>query len=223
MSRRSPRALSLWGAAVVVALATATIVAGDLASLHRRAASLGPEVDAVVARHDLVVGAVVAARDVAAKRVHRSQLPAGVVTDRSALIGRVVATPVLDGTFVTRRAVVPRRRRGLDGVVPAGMRALRVVVTDSLLPRPGAAVDVLASYEPATTGDIGDVGDTTVVVAAGVTVVRTDRRADTGSGRAGTAGVVLLVDPEQAAALAGAQVNGVVTLALVPPEEAEHP
>ena len=35
----------------------------------------------------------------------------------------------------------------------------------------------------------------------------------------GAAGVTLLVDPDQAAALADAQANGVVTLALVPPEE----
>jgi hypothetical protein len=33
----------------------------------------------------------------------------------------------------------------------------------------------------------------------------------------------LLVDPEQAEALADAQANGVLTLALVPPEDARHP
>jgi Flp pilus assembly protein CpaB len=35
--------------------------------------------------------------------------------------------------------------------------------------------------------------------------------------------VTLLVDPRQARALADAQANGVVTLALVPPEDAAHP
>ena len=34
--------------------------------------------------------------------------------------------------------------------------------------------------------------------------------------------VTLLVDPDQAQALADAQANGVVTLALVPPEDAAH-
>ena len=43
MPRRSPRALALWGAAAVVAVVTATVVAGDLAALHRRAADLGPD------------------------------------------------------------------------------------------------------------------------------------------------------------------------------------
>jgi hypothetical protein len=51
-------------------------------------------------------------------------------------------------------------------------------------------------------------------------VVATDRRGGSGAGRAGAAGVTLLVDPEQATALADAEANGVVTLALVPPEDA---
>ena len=95
---------------------------------------------------------------------------------------------------------------------------MRVVVTDSLEPRRGAAVDVLATYDPATVGDRG--GDATEVIADGVVVLGTDRRGGSGAGRAGAAGVTLLVDPDQAAALADAQANGVVTLALVPPEEA---
>jgi len=219
MPRRSPRALALWGAAVVVAVVTAAIVAGDLAALHRRAGDLGPEVQAVVATRDLPVGRVLAARDLSTRTVHRSQLPDGVRTDRAALVGRVVAAPVLDGGYLVRRNVAPRRRSGLDGVVPAGKRAMRVVVTDALTPRPGAAVDVLATYDPSSAGAEGG----TIVVAAGVTVLGTDRRGGTGAGRTGAGGVTLLVDPDQAARLADAEANGVVTLALVPPEDAAHP
>ena len=219
MPRRSPRALALWGAAAVVAVVTAAVVAGDLAALHRRAADLGPEVEAVVATRDLPVGRVVAAGDLTTRAVHRSQLPSGVVTDRADLVGRVVAVAVLDGAYLVRRNVAPRRRTGLDGVVPHGMRAMRVVVTDALTPRPGAAVDVLAIYDPSSSRNEGG----TIVVAAGVTVLGTDRRGGAGSGRTGAAGVTLLVDPDQAAALADAETNGVVTLALVPPEDAAHP
>ena len=219
MPRRSPRALALWGGAAVVALVTAAVVGGDLAALHRRAADLGPEVDAVVAVRDLTVGHVVAGRDLTTRSVHRSQLPDGVITDRDAVVGRVVAVPVLDGAYVVRRSLAPARRTGLDGVVPDGMRAMRVVVTDALTPRPGAAVDVLATYDPSSSGSDGG----TFVVAAGVTVLGTDRRGGAGAGRTGAAGVTLLVDPDQAAALADAQANGVVTLALVPPEEAARP
>jgi len=219
MRRRSPRALALWGAAAVVAVVTAAVVAGDLAALHRRAADLGPEVDAVVATRDLPVGRVVMSGDLTTRAVHRSQLPSDVLTDRAALAGRIVAVPVLDGAYLVRRSVAPRRRTGLDGVVPDGMRAMRVVVTDALTPRPGAAVDVLATFDPSSSGADGG----TIVVAGGVTVLGTDRRGGTGTGRTGAAGVTLLVDPDQASALADAQTNGVVTLALVPPEEAAHP
>jgi Flp pilus assembly protein CpaB len=217
MLRRSPRALVLWAAALVVAVVTATVVAGDLASLHRRAADLGPELDAVVAEHDLAIGTVITTTDVASRRVHRTELPDAVVTDREAVLGRVVAVPIVRHTFVARGNLAPRRRNGLDGVLPRGMRAIRVVVTDALDPRPGAAVDVIATYDPAAAEAAGN--DSTAVIADGVTVLGTDGRAS--SGRAGARGVTLLVDARQATALADAQANGVVTLALVPPEDAD--
>jgi Flp pilus assembly protein CpaB len=219
MPRRSARALALWGAALAVAVVTAVVVSGDLAALHRRAAGLGPRVDAVVAARDLPLGHHVAPGDLEARTVYRSQLPATVATERSALVGRVVAVPVVEGAYVVTGNLAPRRRTGLDGVVPRGMRAMRIVVTDALRPRPGAVVDVLASFDP---GGAGERDDGTVVVAAGVTVVGSDRRSGSGAGRTGAAGVTLLVDPHQAQALADAQANGVVTLALVPPEDAAH-
>lgn len=221
MPRRSPRALALWGAALVVAVVTAAVVAGDLAALHRRATGLGPRVDAVVAARDLAVGSVLHDADLSARKAYRSQLPDTVITERSAIVGRVVSVPLVRGAYVAAGNVAPRRRTGLDGIVPRGMRAMRVVVTDALEPRPGAAVDVLATYDPSAATERG--GDTTEVVADGVTVLRADHRNGSGAGRAGAFGVTLLVDPDQARALADAQANGVVTLALVPPEDAAHP
>jgi Flp pilus assembly protein CpaB len=221
MPRRSPRALALWGAALLVAVVTAAVVAGDLAALHRRAAGLGPEVDALVATHDLAVGTVLDEADLGTRKAYRSQLPAAVLTDPGTVVGRVVSVPVVRGAYLGAGNVAPPRRTGIDGVVPRGMRAIRVVVTDAIEPRPGAAVDVLATYDPAAAEARG--GDTTEVVADGVTVLRTDHRGGSGAGRAGATGVLLLVDPDQARALADAQTNGVVTLALVPPEDVAHP
>jgi Flp pilus assembly protein CpaB len=221
MLRRSPRTLVLWGAALAVAVITAIVVGGDLATLHRRAGSLGPERDAVLATHDLAVGTTLDRGDLGTRRVHRSQLPPGVLATRSLAVARVVVVPVLRGEFVTQRNLAPRRRTGLDGILPAGMRAMRLVVTDALRPRTGAAVDVLASYDPGPAEASGN--DTTFVVARGVLVLGTDDRAGTGTGRAGALGVTVLVEPEEARELADAQVNGVLTLALVPPEDARHP
>jgi pilus assembly protein CpaB len=219
MLRRSPRAFALRTVAVIVTIATAAVVASDLASLHRRARDLGPEVDALVARRDLPVGATVGASDVSGRPVHTSQLPDGVIVRRGDALGRVVATPVLRGDFVTARHLAPRRRTGLDGIVPADMRAIRVTVSGALRPRAGAAVDVLASFD-APNGASSNDSPATVVVAGGVLVLGTDVHVSGGTGRGDALGVTLLVSRDAAARLADAQANGVLTLALVPPEEA---
>jgi Flp pilus assembly protein CpaB len=238
MLHRSPRALLYWAVAAAVAIGTGAFVAGDLASLHRRAGDLGPELGAVVARHDLTVGATVTPGDVELRDVHRSQLPPGVLTSAPAALGRVVATPVLRGGFVADRNLAPRSRTGVDGALPAGTRAFRLVVADAVRPRTGAAVDVLATAaqpgdardpaapapagsDPASPPDDGASGAARVV-AAGVLVLGTDDAGRTGDGNA-TLGVTLLVTPRQARELAEAAALGSVTLALVPPEDAHVP
>jgi Flp pilus assembly protein CpaB len=199
----------------VVAIATAAVVASDLAALHRRAADIGPVVDAVVASRGLPMGTTLGADDLDVRRVHRSQLPPGALEHRGLAVGRVVAVPVVRGGFVAQANLAPRRRRGIDGVVPRGMRAMRVVASNALRPRAGAAVDVLATFDR----DEPDGDSATVVVAAGATVIATD--ATSGSAETGdTLGVTLLVDADDARRLAFAQANGVVTIALVPPEDA---
>jgi Flp pilus assembly protein CpaB len=217
MPHRSPRALALRAVAVLVAVVTAVVVASDLAALHRRAGDLGAARDAVVATHDLAVGTMVHADDVTVRQVHQSQLPRGALIGRDAAAGRVVSVPVLRGTYVTARNLATTHRTGLDGIVPDGMRAIRVTVTDALRPRAGTSVDVIASYD---TRDGSTAG--TFVVAAGVTVLASDTRASGGTGRADALGVTLLVDPAQAEQLADAQVNAVLTIAVVPPEEASR-
>ena len=84
----------------------------------------------------------------------------------------VVIVPVLRGSFVLVRDLAPRHRTGLDGIVPEGMRAIRVTVTGALRPRTGSAVDVLASFDARSTEATSDLS--TVVVAAGVRVLGSD-------------------------------------------------
>lgn len=218
MLRRSPRALALRAAALVVAVVTAAVVASDLAALHRRAGDLGPERDAIVAAHDLAVGDTLERRDLTVRHIHQSQLPDGAVRDLTEVLRRVIVVAVLRGGYVASRNLAPRRRAGLDGIVPEGMRAIRVTVSGALRPRAGAAVDVLASFD--ARGGASDDTPATVVIAAGVLVLRTDTRASGGTGRADALGVTLLVGRDEAEGLADAQANGVLTLALVPPEEA---
>jgi Flp pilus assembly protein CpaB len=218
MPRRSPRALALRAAALVVAVVTAAVVGSDLAALHRRAGDLGPERDVIVATHDLAVGDTLAHDDVTLRHVHQSQLPVGAVSGADAAMRHVVIVPVLRGSFVLVRDLAPRHRRGLDGIVPEGMRAIRVTVTGALRPRTGSAVDVLASFDARSAEATSDLS--TVVVAAGVRVLGSDTRASGGTGRADALAVTVLVDRDEAERLADAQVNAVLTLSLVPPEEA---
>ena len=227
----SSRALVLRLGAGLVAVLTAGIVASDLAELHRRANDLGSPRNAVVAVHDLTVGDTVRRDDLRVREIHKSQLPPDVIANALAAVGRVVTVPVLRDEFVSLRHLAPRHRTGLDGAVPEGMRALRVVVTDALRPRAGAVVDVLATFESdpsfATTGEV-DLSDpdaldelpvaSALVIADGVLVLSTDRTASADGGAA--LGVTLLVSPRQARELAFAATHGVLTLALVPPEDA---
>lgn len=218
MFLRSPRALALRAGAVVIAVGTAALVASDLAALHRHAHDLGPSRDALVARHDLPVGITVDTGDVRTRRVHASQLPPAVLGDPTRAVGRVVRVPVLRGSFVSTRNLAPRHRTGLDGAIPAGMRALRLVVTDALRPRAGAAVDVIASFEDRSLLDATAAATSATVVAHGVLVLATDA-ARTSEG-AEALGVTLLVTPHQARDLVFAATHGIVTVALVPPEDA---
>lgn len=221
MLARSPRALALWIGALAVAAGTATLVASDLATLHRRARALGRERGAVVATRPLTLGRVVTQKDLRTREIHASQLPEGVLPEISAAVGRVVVVAVVEGGFVADANLAPRRRDGLDGALPPGTRAMRVVVRDTLRPRTGAAVDVLASFDASVGADglpAFDEGRADTV-APGVTVLAVEA-VRTAEGDA--LGVTVLVSPRQARALAFASTHGRLALALVPPEEAQN-
>jgi Flp pilus assembly protein CpaB len=225
MLRRSPRAVLLWTAAVGIAAVTALLVGTDLAKLHRRARDLGPEVAVAVAVRDLPVGTTVAPGDVQTRQVHESQLPDDAV-DPSTVEGRVVAVPVVRDAFVSRRNLAPADRDGMDGIVPAGMRLVRVVAdAPDAGRRIGTAVDVLATFDSGASFDpeTGEATDPTVVVARGAAVLAIDDAAasvDSFGDATHSDGMTLLVTEAEARALAYAAATGVITVALVPPEDA---
>ena len=222
MLKRSPRALGLWLGAATLAVATGAIVAGDLATLHRRAQEFGPERRVVVARRDLALGSTVTAGDLTTRRVHSSQIPRDVLDDPALALGRTVRVPVVRDAYVAGANLAPSRRSGLDGVLPEGTRAMRVVVEDGLRPPPGSSVDVYATFASDQLGTGAVSRDPATVVAAGVPVLATDGNG-AAAGATRTIGVTLLVDESDAAAIAFAVTHGRVVLALVPPEDARTP
>lgn len=213
MFRRSPRAALFTAAAALVAVVTAALVTASLSSLRHQDETFGRLHPVVVAARDLPVGTTVSRRDLAVQRV-RGEAPVPATLRRSAAaVGRVVRVPVLGGTPVTTRHLAAADRPGLGGVVPAGRRAVRLVLEHGLRPATGDLVDVLATFDPAT---LADGGDPTVLVAPAVPVVRVDVPAGSGD----TVAVTVLVTPAQARRLAFSATAGTVTLALAPPEAA---
>jgi Flp pilus assembly protein CpaB len=218
--RRAPRARALQVAAMVAALVTVRLVAGDLGALRRGARRYGATRAVVLARADLDLGARVVASDLRVVELPGAALPPGALTQPDDAIGRVVTVPVLAGAAVTDRALAPRRRDGSSAVVPPGRRAVRVVGTDGLRPDPGSVVDVLATLESRELG--GDV-EPTAVVAHAARVLSVDAAPAHDEGDAGAnqrVGVVVLVTVDEASRIADAGARGALMLALDPPEAA---
>ncbi len=217
--RRSPRELLAWFATLAVALTTARVVSVDLATLHRRAATLGPQRVVVVAAHDLALGQTVAARDLRTEKRYASEIPREAVTDPRAAVGRVVVVPVLAHALLFAQHLAPADRTGLDGVVPPGDRAVHVGPSDGFRPPRGSIVDVLAAFDP-TAVVVDGARDSAVVVASGARVLAVDDGADSAATNDAHAGVTLLVTDTEARVIAFAAANGDLTLAVAPPESA---
>ncbi len=223
--RRSPRVLLAWAAALIVMLVTVRVVTGDLGSLHRRAHDLGPDVSVVLAARDLALGAIVAIGDLRTVRRPSTTIAADALHDPSAVVGRVIAVPLLRDDVVRARHLVV----AADGVVPVGQRAVHVVIKDGFQPPVGSVVDVLATYDPSLVAGAGtgSPGEATVV-AHGARVLtlasasHTDEAtvgSDTATDTTGS-GVTLLVTETEARAVAYAASIGELALALAPAQSA---
>ncbi len=132
------------------------------------------------------------------------------------MTGRVLVVAVLRGQAVTDRHVAAKDRDGRDGVVAPGRRAMRVSVADTPRLRAGDHVDVYVTFDP---GQVSADADPTLTVAHAARVLAVDAAAVASAGGS-TTGVTLMVDVDDAPKLAYASANGVLAVALVPPEEA---
>jgi pilus assembly protein CpaB len=207
-----------WLATIVVALTTARVVGGDLATLHRRAATLGPQRRVVVAARDLDTGHTITARDLTTEVRYEKHMPRQALTDSDAVVGRVLRLPVLRDTVLFPQHLAPSSRSGVDGVVPVGSRAIHVTPADGFRPPIDAIVDVLATFDP-TAVVVDGARTSAVIVASGARVVSVDEHESIDDTRAG---VTLLVTEPEARVVAFAAANGDLTLAIAPPESALH-
>ena len=210
--RRSPRVLIAWSLAAVVGLVTARVIAGDLSSLHARARSLGPSVNVVIAARDLVLGTTLQPSDVRVVVRPASTVPSDAIRDPGSVTGRVLAMALLRDDTMRGRDLAPEDRSGLDGLVPAGRRAIHVFLKDGFRPPVGAVVDVLAAFDAAS----GPGRSTAVVVASGARVLAIDDSPDSANG--GGSAVTLLVTEREVADVAYAGSSGTIVVAVAPPE-----
>src|SRR3954467_2108389 len=222
---RSPRVILAWTIVVVVAIATARVVATDLAALHRRARDLGPDRRVLLAARDLPLGATITAGDLRVVVRPASTVPPDAMRDGSDAAGRVLMVGVVRDDVIRAAHLAPHDRTGfgrtgfgrsgLGGVGPGGGRAVHVVVKDGFRPPEGAVVDVLAAFDPALRAGTRN---TAVVVARGAQVLGVDDPARSVAEDA--SGVTLLVTEGEASEVAYAAGNGELSLALAPPESA---
>jgi Flp pilus assembly protein CpaB len=218
---RSPRAALLWAAALLVGLATTVVVARSVGALRAQEAAYGALRTVVVATRDLPLGTRVGRDDLATRRVRGEAPAAGAVTRPADATGRVVAVPVLRGSPVAVRHLAPEHRDGRAGVVPAGRRAMRIVVESGPRAAPGDLVDVYATFDPQV---VGADAEPTLTVARAVPVLAVDDGdGGTGDGAAGGLGLTVLVARAVAPRLAFAAATGVLAVAIAPPEAARVP
>jgi Flp pilus assembly protein CpaB len=213
--------LLAWLATLVVALTTARIVGGDLAALHRRAASLGPLHTVVVADRDLETGETIAANDVHAEQRYARDIPSDALADPRRAVGHVVVIPLLRDATVFTRQVAAANRSTLDAVIPSGDRAVHVTPKDGFRPPLGAIVDVLAAFDPSVVRVEG-AGNAAVVVASGARVIAVDGHTSGASSDDAEMGVTVLVTEDEAREIAFAASTADLTLAIAPPETARR-
>lgn len=173
-------------------------------------------IDVIVAADDLQVGAKVEERDIRIIKIPASDLPPGAPRRRSDVVGHGVILPISKGEFILpNRLAGENAGAGLPSLIPPGMRAVSVRVTDVVsvagFVTPGTHVDVLLTGAPDGSGE-----QQTTTVLQNITVLasgHTLERTATGEAQ-NTSVITLLVSPDDAERLTLASSQGRIQLAL---------
>ena len=184
----------------------------------------------MLAARDLPLGTTVAALDLRTVRRPSTTVAPDALHDPAAAVGNVVAVAMLRDDVVRSRHLVSDggggRGAAINGVVPAGRRAVHIVVKDGFQPPVGSVVDVLATYDPSLARVAGSPGQATVVASGARVLALAGPAVDSGSavdpGSVDTtgAGVTLLVTEAEARSVAYAASIGDVSVALAPASSA---
>jgi len=198
-----------------LALAVGLLVAYSV--YNRLRASVGgnqePAVEVVVAADDIRVGTKLGDHDLRLASFAQSNIPPGAYTRKSEALNRGVVLPISKGEFILpSKLAAENAGSGLPSMIPPGMRAYSVRVSDVGFVQPGTRVDVLA------TGSSGSERQTTTVLE-NVAVIAVGKNLDRPTGSEPQAApaspvITLLVSPDDAQKLALVQQEGRIQLTL---------
>jgi pilus assembly protein CpaB len=193
-------------------------------SMAKGAGSNQPGVGVVIAATDLQVGAKVGDNDIKVVNFPASDLPQGFYQKAAQVTGRGVILPISKGEFILpNKLAAPNAGAGLPSLIPPGMRAVSIKVTDVVsvagFVLPGTRVDVMLTGNPNNSNQ-----QQTTTVLENVAVLATGQKLERNSqGEPSTAPVItLLVSPDDAQKLALASSQGKIQLALRNPLDSKQ-
>jgi pilus assembly protein CpaB len=171
----------------------------------------------VVAAADIPIGARIQEKDIRVVRFPAEAVPPGSFHGTKSVLGRGVVLPIASGEFILPgRLAAENAGSGLPAMIPPGMRAVSVRVTDASsvagFVLPGTRVDVLMTGNPT-----GSSEPQTITVLRNVAVLANGQKLDRNllAGESQNSPVItLLVSPGDAAKLALAMNQGRIQLAL---------
>jgi len=174
-----------------------------------------PGEEVVVAATDLEVGSKVEDKDVRLVRFPAGDLPPNCFRKKSQVIGHGVILPITRGEFFLPNKIAGENVYGLPSLIPPGMRAISVRVTDtssvSGFAVPGTRVDVLLTGNPEGSNE-----PQTTTVLENVPVIAVGQKLDRNA--AGepqmSPEVTLLLSPDDAQKLTLASSQGHIQLVL---------
>lgn len=208
--------------ALVLSLATAFLVYSYLSNLTSRAT--GERVPVVVAKVDIPPKTRITAEMVQEVRIPADYIQPGAMIELGKVVGVVAREPIAANEQITQRLLLLEGKSvGFTGVIPRGMRAVTVAVSDVTgvagFVKAGDYVDVVITFEQSVVGD-----HASKVVLQNLQVLAANR--DTEAGVADTAKdkkdaikastVTLAVSPDDAAKLTLGEEKGKIRLALRP-------
>lgn len=172
--------------------------------------------DIVIAAHPLSVGSTLKAADLTTAKVSSDQFPKGAFSKVEEIIERPVISNILMDEPVLEGRLAPRGSgQGLAPIIPLGMRAVSVRVSDVVgvagFVLPGLRVDVLVTGRPPDTNGsmTSTVLQNILVLSAGTTI-----QPDAKGQAINATNVTLLVTPAQAETLTLASSEGRIQLVL---------